>query len=357
MSDNSKYRGTGKRWGTVLFGSVKRNTFLAKKKNSFSREIAETFEEMAEDVKQNITKFLADVQNFVKDNFAAGNGDSRTATSDSFKPMIDEGGARELDYLRAYADEAINLASEYEKLKEKYTELTAQISKNVPKERQESVLSNLEQMKSFEAEANATANVINIDIDKISDKFSGAITDMISGSKDFSSIMKSLADDLCAYFVKSITDYVSKGLMQSASGGVLSKLFSNASGFLGSLSGGKGGFFGSLAGFASKLFSHHSGGVIVPSSGYSLPGTSEYLSVLKGGERVLSPSENASYSAGSGGAATGGGATVINSFNIKAWDSKDVKSYLLDNKSLIASITAENIKNNNSNLRQLINGV
>ena len=113
MSDNSKNRGTGGRWGTVLFGSVKRNSFLAKKKNSFSREIAETFEEMAEDVKQNISKFLADVKNYVGENFSAKNENVATAAADgSFRPMIDNGGAQELDYLRAYADEAINLASE-----------------------------------------------------------------------------------------------------------------------------------------------------------------------------------------------------------------------------------------------------
>ena len=40
--------------------------------------------------------------------------------------------------------------------------------------------------------------------------------------------------------------------------------------------------------------------------------------------------------------------------NIKAWDSKDVKQYLLDNASLINSITAQGIRDNKHYLRTMI---
>ena len=71
--------------------------------------------------------------------------------------------------------------------------------------------------------------------------------------------------------------------------------------------------------------------------------------VLKGGERVLSPGENASFES-----ADSQSPVVFNNFNIKAWDSKDVQKYLLENKQLLNSITYEGIKNNNSQLRNMV---
>ena len=52
----------------------------------------------------------------------------------------------------------------------------------------------------------------------------------------------------------------------------------------------------------------------------------------------------------------GGGTSpvVFNNFNIKAWDSKDVQRYLLENKQLLNSITYEGIKNNNCHLRHMV---
>ena len=104
-----------------------------------------------------------------------------------------------------------------------------------------------------------------------------------------------------------------------------------------------------VGGFIAKLFKHHSGGVIPSGASYSLPGTQEQLALLKGGERVLSPSENTSYENGGGTSPV-----VFNNFNIKAWDSKDVQRYLLENKQLLNSITYEGIKNNNCHLRHMV---
>ena len=82
---------------------------------------------------------------------------------------------------------------------------------------------------------------------------------------------------------------------------------------------------------------------------YSLPGTQEQLALLKGGERVLSPSENVNYEN-----SQAASPVIVNSFNIKAWDSKDVKKYLMENKQLLNQITYEGIKNNSSQLRMMV---
>lgn len=74
--------------------------------------------------------------------------------------------------------------------------------------------------------------------------------------------------------------------------------------------------------------------------------------LLKGGERILSPSENVSYKDNQGGASP----VVFNNFNIKAWDSKDVRKYLTENRELLNQITFEGIKNNYCQLRNMVRG-
>ena len=211
-----------------------------------------------------------------------------------------------------------------------------------------------EGMDRIEERAKNLANFINADISDVSKMFGSAVDKMITGSKSFSDVMKSLVDDLCSYFIRQFTQMAVNGLINPQTGSVLSGIFSTASNvFSSGSSSGLGGML--VSGIKSLFGSHHSGGMTA--SGYGLPGTNEYISVLKGGERVLSPAENVSYSNGNDYAAASNPPVVVNSFNIKAWDSKDVKRYLTENKSLIAGITAENIKNNSSNLRQLIKEV
>lgn len=210
-----------------------------------------------------------------------------------------------------------------------------------------------EGMDRIEDRAKNLANFINADISDVSNMFGSAVEKMITGSKSFSDIMKSLVDDLCSYFIRQFSQMAVNGLINPQSGSILSGIFSTASNvFSAGTSSGFGGMI--VSGIKSLFGSHHSGGMTA--SGYGLPGTNEYISVLKGGERVLSPAENVSYSKGNDDISPNP-PVVVNSFNIKAWDSKDVKQYLTENKSLIAGITAENIKNNSSNLRQLIKGV
>ncbi len=193
-------------------------------------------------------------------------------------------------------------------------------------------------------EASLCANSLSGDSDKLVGIFNSAIGEMIDGTKDFGDIMKGVLNNLKNYFIKAAQDAIMNGIISTTTGNALSNGISGAS-FLG------GGFLSGL--FGSFLPSHHSGGVIPSGTGYSLPGTSEYLSVLKGGERVLSPAENVAYN----NSQTDRKNVVVNNFNVKAWDSKDVQKYLLENKSLLASITAENIKYNNANLKYAVNGI
>ncbi len=193
-------------------------------------------------------------------------------------------------------------------------------------------------------EASLCASSLSADSDKLVGIFNSAIGEMIDGTKDFGDIMKGVLNNLKNYFIKAAQDAIMNGIISTTAGTALSNSISGA-GFFG------GGFFSGL--FGSILSSHHSGGVIPSGTGYSLPGTAEYLSVLKGGERVLSPAENVAYN----NSQTDRKNVVVNNFNVKAWDSKDVQKYLLENKSLLASITAENIKYNNANLKYAVNGI
>lgn len=193
-------------------------------------------------------------------------------------------------------------------------------------------------------EASLCANTLSDESDELVGIFNSAIGDMIDGTKDFGDIMKSVLYDLKKYFIKLAQDAITNSVISQTTGNALTSAISGAN-FFG------GGFFSGLLG--SVLSSHHSGGVIPSGTGYSLPGTSEYLSVLKGGERVLSPAENVAYN----NSQTDRKNIVVNNFNVKAWDSKDVQKYLLENKSLLASITAENIKYNNANLKYAVNGI
>ncbi|MBS6554180.1 MAG: hypothetical protein KH321_09605 [Clostridium sp.] len=175
---------------------------------------------------------------------------------------------------------------------------------------------------------------------KLSNEFSDGLADMISGYKSFSDVIKDMTGSLT--MIKQFTEAISSLLFNEAT----STLFNNLLGA--GLNMATGGASGAL-GFISGLFRHHSGGVVPSGANYSLPGTQEQLALLKGGERVLSPSENVNYEN-----SQAASPVIVNSFNIKAWDSKDVRKYLLENKQLLNQITFEGIKNNNAHLRMMV---
>lgn len=120
----------------------------------------------------------------------------------------------------------------------------------------------------------------------------------------------------------------------------------------GVISGGTGG--GTTSGVSpapvsnADLPTYHSGGLV--------PGTKEQLALLKGGERVLNPAQNASYTNGED---TIGDNSVNNimMFNIKAWDGKDVIKTLQANSQTINQIVSSGIKNNNQGLRSTVQNV
>ncbi|MGN0014242.1 MAG: hypothetical protein ACI37T_02350 [Candidatus Gastranaerophilaceae bacterium] len=190
---------------------------------------------------------------------------------------------------------------------------------------------------------------LGFDSSEFSNIFTSAFEDVIEKSESFSDSMKNMLNDLKNYFVKTIAKAISDSLISKQDSDVFLSSVNSSDSY-----GGFGGITSILSSFLGlfvRLPSHHSGGVIPSSASYSLPGTQEYLAVLKGGERVLSPAENSAYND-----YDKLGNVVVNNFNVQAWDSKDVQKYLLDNKNLLANITADNIKYNNANLRYMIGG-
>ena len=183
--------------------------------------------------------------------------------------------------------------------------------------------------------------------EKIAGIFQDSCSGIIDNYKNFGDEMKDLAKDLSLF------------LLQEASKTAMQQLFSTnkMQGLLASLTSISqgGGFKGSgaalIKGIGRAFGIFHSGGIVPVGANAEIPGTNEQFALLKGGERILSPSENTNYSSGGGTSPV-----VFNNFNIKAWDSKDVRKYLTENKDLLNQITFEGIKYNNSNLRNMVRG-
>lgn len=171
------------------------------------------------------------------------------------------------------------------------------------------------------------------------------LQDIILDFDNFDKSLKNMSNKLMQYLLKQFSDMAFETLNKKIAE---SEWFGNIMG--NSNKGGSGFVDWNLSGFFMSFLGskHHSGGLI-PNAGYSLGGTSEQLAILKGGERVLSPGENVEYERNSGGTPV-----VFNNFNVKAWDSKDVQKYLMENKNLLNAITFEGIKDNNQRLRQMI---
>ena len=181
--------------------------------------------------------------------------------------------------------------------------------------------------------------------EKIAGIFQDSFDGIIKNYKNFGDEMKDLAKDLSLF------------LLQEASKTAMQQLFSTnkMQGLLASLTNISqgGGFKGSgaalIKGIDRAFGIFHSGGIVPVGANAEIPGTNEQFALLKGGERILSPSENTNYSSGGGVSPV-----VFNNFNIKAWDSKDVRKYLTENKDLLNQITFEGIKYNNRNLRNMV---
>ena len=165
---------------------------------------------------------------------------------------------------------------------------------------------------------------------------------ILSEYENFGETMKGISTDIANY------------LIQESIRAVVQQIFATQKmqGFVGALSNFSGGnVWGNLVqGIGKGLGIFHTGGVVPVGANADLPGTREQLALLKGGERILSPGENVSYKSNQQPSSP----VVVNNYNIKAWDSKDVSRYLLENKQLLNQITYEGIKNNNNHLRNIV---
>lgn len=181
---------------------------------------------------------------------------------------------------------------------------------------------------------------------ELGDAFSDGLSALITDYDNFSDVMKKKALDLADYLVQTAAEGLMKQLFNQKRMEALSKT-------LGAGFSAIGGGIGAVGSFIGSLFKRHSGGVIPQGANMALPGTEEQLALLKGGERVLSPSENTSFENN----ASSRPPVVFVNNNVKAWDSKDVAKYLQENAGLINSIVADGIKRNTNHLRTMVQNV
>ena len=182
----------------------------------------------------------------------------------------------------------------------------------------------------------------------VSDEFTKGLAKSLTDFGNFKENIKAMADEMAEYLIQRALEAFIKIAMESkymkAALSTGQSLLKTGTGFLGSVGKAVVNFFN-----PSK---HHSGGVILPGANELIPQQNETLAMLRGGERVLSPSEATSYNDSEGGMPF-----VFNHYNVKAWDSKDVQKYLLENASLLNSITAQGIRDNRHYLRTMIRNV
>ncbi len=246
-----------------------------------------------------------------------------------FSPLFDDG----------YAEEKKHITNKYNLLRK-----GIESDKSLSDEQKEYFHSSFDYLEDEEKENAYEDSLLGKTGKKVSSEFSSGLQDMIRGYKDFSVVMEEMTASLTDYMIKQFTDKLMQNIFSENTMNIVSSLF--------------GGFFNwgggaakSALGFIGSLFTkHHSGGIVPSGANYSLPGTDEQLALLKGGERILSPGENANYSSRE----TQSSPVVFNNFNVKAWDSKDVSRYLLENKQLLNQITYDGIKNNYAHLRHIV---
>ena len=185
--------------------------------------------------------------------------------------------------------------------------------------------------------------------EKIGDIFGDGLADILKEYQDFDISMRKISQKLYDYIIEqSVNALVQQifGVQQMQN--ILAALGSGAkqNGWLGAAS-------SIVKGIGKSFGIFHSGGIVPVGANAEIPGTTEQLALLKGGERILSPAENTSYNNNN---SQNTSPVVFNNFNIKAWDSKDVKEFLIENKELLNSITAEGIKYNTAHLRNMVLG-
>lgn len=296
-----------------------------------------SFDDFSKEIKKNLKILIQNIQQISTKNTKENNGENTKITLKLEDNSVEKESSYQLE---------INKMKELITSSEKYNSTKNHLIQGLSDASDVNTIQNL--ADSCE-ETSSFLEQLGLDSSEFSNIFTSAFEDVIEKSESFSDSMKNMLDDLKNYFVKTIAKAISDSLISKQESDMFlsSVNSSNSSGGLGGITS----ILSSFIGLFGSLPSHHSGGVIPSAANYSLPGTQEYLAVLKGGERVLSPAENTAYND-----SVKSGNVVVNNFNVQAWDSKDVQKYLLDNKNLLANITADNIKYNNANLRYMIGG-
>lgn len=296
-----------------------------------------SFDDFSKEIKKNLKILIQNIQQISPKNTKENNGENTAITLKLEGNSVEKESSYQLE---------INKMKELITSSEKYNSTKNHLIQGLTDASDVNTFQNL--ADSCE-ETSSFLEQLGLNSSEFSNIFTSAFEDVIEKSESFSDSMKNMLDDLKNYFVKTIAKAISDSLISKQESDMFlsSVNSSNSSGGLGGITS----ILSSFIGLFGSLPSHHSGGVIPSAANYSLPGTQEYLAVLKGGERVLSPAENTAYND-----SVKSGNVVVNNFNVQAWDSKDVQKYLLDNKNLLANITADNIKYNNANLRYMIGG-
>lgn len=201
-------------------------------------------------------------------------------------------------------------------------------------------------LKTWQQYGNDIAGILN-----------NSFTSILTGQEGFNDGMAKLLASLQQQLLKMAMDYVTKDLEITKAWALAKRAWNLIANGLSAFS------FGGIGGVATGVgASIVGGGMMYPvdpmlptyHSGGLVPGTKEQMAVLKGGERVLNPAENVSYTNGD---ETQSGVNNIMVFNIKAWDGKDVINTLKANSQTINQIVSSGIKNNNQGLRTTVQNI
>lgn len=163
-----------------------------------------------------------------------------------------------------------------------------------------------------------------------------SFSSLLSGSQDFGNVLLNLMSSIYQQLIKIAINSAMKEIE-------IEQVKTTIILALRALTGGVGNIVSGVGGLIGKLPKFHSGGL----------STQEQLAVIKKDERVLSPSESASYSNNEDGVGSNGVNNIM-MFNIKAWDGKDVIQTLKSNSQTINQIVNSGIKNNQQGLRSTV---
>lgn len=163
-----------------------------------------------------------------------------------------------------------------------------------------------------------------------------SFSSLLSGSQDFGNLLLNTMNSIYQQLIKIAINSAMKEIE-------IEQVKTTIILALRALTGGVGNIVSGVGGLISKLPKFHSGGL----------STQEQLAVIKKDERVLSPSESASYSNNEEGVGSNGVNNIM-MFNIKAWDGKDVIQTLKSNSQTINQIVNSGIKNNQQGLRSTV---